>query len=185
MEGVEIFKTMSVVKELTPEGKLTIVFANEGTPDLEGDTFSPGSLYSTGKIAMAQFNHSLALPVGVGELARSGNDVTWSGQLRMSDPVAANHFEQMKAMGPDQEFSFRAFIEEYTRNSETGGFNFYKARVIETSPVLAGAGADTRIVAMKSLEARGVDTSKLLVREGSENAEKTLSPHLIVAAILR
>ena len=145
----QITKT-GILKEATDEGKLTIAFATYGEEDKDRDIFHPGSLYATGKVAMEQFGHGRDLPIGVGEMTQAGKDAVWTGQLDLENEVARNHFRHIKAMGSDQEYSFRAFIEEYTRNADTGGFNFYKARVFEVSPVLVGAGNNTRTLSQKS-----------------------------------
>ena len=62
--------------------------------------------------------------------------------------MAGDTAEHITAMGESQEYSFRAFLEEYTIN-DNGGYNIKKARVVEVSPVMVGAGNDTGTLSIK------------------------------------
>ena len=156
---------MRVIRKADEKGALEIAFCRYGDTDKDGDVFEVGSLYSTGNVLMSQFNHSLDVPVGVGVLGQSGMDRTWAGQMHMASQVALDHLAHIIAMDEDQEYSFRALLEEW-KFGENYGLIIVRARVIEVSPVMVGAGNHTGTLAVKS----GIELHKALGSAGSGSA---------------
>lgn len=149
---MEIKKTGIVtIKEATDEGKMVASFVRYDVHDKDKDVFYKDSLYAEGMVDMAQYNHSNELPVAAGFIKAAGEDMVWEGEFDMTWDVSKAHFNHIKKKGDYQEFSFRAFVEEYTRNDQ-GGMNIHKARVFEVAPVFVGAGNHTGVVSMKSGE---------------------------------
>ena len=162
MEEVKDFTKFGRMKAAGDAGELTITFARYNDVDKDNDVFAMNSLFSSKKnVPMAQYQHSLALPVGVGQLkgVTDEGDVIWDGQLDMANPVAADTFRHVKAMGEDQEFSFRFRAKDYSYN-EHGGITFKSADVYEVSPVMRGSGNHTT-----TLEAKAADETAEVVEE--------------------
>ena len=146
-----VAKKSAMMKATGDNGEIEITIARYGDVDKDGDVFLPGSIFSSKtNIPVAQYQHSLKLPVGVAQYSgiTDEGDVVYKGQIDMENVQGADTFRHIKAMGDDQEYSFRFRSKEYTHN-EHGGMNFVKADVYEVSPVMTGSGNHTGTISAK------------------------------------
>ena len=160
------------LKQADAEGRLIIQFAKYNEADKDDDVFKTGSIFTAGEnIPMAPYNHGRGEPIGVGRVYSVGDDVLWEGQMFLDYPLAAHTFNVIKAMGPDQEYSFRLFPMQYQRNAK-GGLDIASARSTHITPVEIGAGNTTGTRAVKCADCGKIADSG----EQAGDAESRITP---------
>jgi hypothetical protein len=103
-----------------------------------------------------------ALPVGKGKIRQTKSEAVCDGQFFMDTIAGRDTFQVVKALGGSQQWSYGFDIVD----QEDGNFNGRKARFLkrvkvhEVSPVLIGAGVNTRTLAVKSLIDKGYDPNE-------------------------
>jgi len=141
-------------------GTFRAVFATLNVEDSQGDVTLPGA-FGEQKVLISQYNHGswdrgvAALPIGVGRIFEQGNDALIEGEFDMDDPAAVATYKKMRyihAKGRVQEFSYALpEVESFTRDENGHRVRVLKKiRVPEVSPVLMGAGVNTRLLDIKS-----------------------------------
>jgi hypothetical protein len=139
------------------KGQVTAVFATFDTVDSDGDVTLPGAATDGAAVRISAYNHTSwggALPVGKGTIQQTASEIILDGQFFMDLPRAAETFQLVKAMGDLQEWSYGYNPTKYSY----GEFGDPPKRVrfleqldiFEVSPVLLGAGVNTRTLAAKS-----------------------------------
>jgi HK97 family phage prohead protease len=136
------------------EGEFTAVFATLGVKDLDGDVTIPGAFQEGQEVRIARWGHNWGdLPVGKGTIHADEKEAWVEGQFFMDTQGGQEHYKTVKALGDLQEWSYGFDILE----EEPGEVNGEPVRflkrldVFEVSPVLLGAGIDTRTEAIKGL----------------------------------
>lgn len=139
-------------------GEVAAVFSTFDVIDKDGDVTLKGAFTDGAPVAISAYGHQSwkgALPVGKGRIREVGNEAVMEGRFFMDTTHGADTFKTVKAMSEDdnlQEWSYSL----RDVKAEMGDFNgqrvrFLKSiRVHEVSPVLVGAGVDTRTLAVKS-----------------------------------
>lgn len=138
-------------------GTGTAVFATLNKVDLDGDVTLPGA-FGDGQTAKLQPAHDWKAPnMGFAKIRESGNDVIADFSFYLEMQSAKDWHESMKqnfAHGVPQEFSYGFDVVD----REFGTFEgksvrfLKKMRVFEVSPVLLGAGINTRLTDIKSAD---------------------------------
>lgn len=137
------------------KGQVTAVFSTFDKVDKDGDVTVKGAFTDGAPVRISAYQHmswSGALPVGKGVIRVSGDETMLEGQFFLNTNGGRDTFEVVKEMGDLQEWSYGYDV----KKSEFGEFKgervrFLKAlQVHEVSPVLIGAGVDTRTLAAKS-----------------------------------
>jgi len=150
------------LKDLTVDesGKVKAVFATLGVIDHDSDIVMPGATESGTKVRISAYNHSSwggALPVGKGMITEAGNELVFEGQFFLDTSVGADTYKTVKALGELVEWSYGFDIleKEFATDPATGREvrKIKKQKVYEVSPVLLGAGIDTRTLDIKGLGA--------------------------------
>ena len=135
-------------------GKIKLVFGTMGVIDHDGDVTLPGAIGEAQKTRMSAYNHSswgAAKPVGRGVIYESEKDMVYEGGFFMKTIDGLDTYETVKAMGDLQEYSYGFDI----LKASFGKFEDKEVRfleelkIYEVSPVLLGAGIDTRTLAVK------------------------------------
>lgn len=144
------------------KGTIRAVFATLGVIDHDGDMILPGAIKDQ-RVRLSTWGHGSwngglnGLPVGKGRVYENGNDAVFEGTFFLGTTAGRETYETIKAMGDLQEYSF-ALPEMETETRRTDDGREYRAiksvRVPEVSPVLLGAGIDTRTLDIKSLDAK-------------------------------
>lgn len=157
--------------ELKDAGQFVGVFATMNVEDKHGDVTLPGA-FGEQQVLISQYNHGSwgegvnALPIGVGRIYEKGDDAIVEGEFDMADDAAVKTYNKMKyvhSKGRTQEFSY-ALPEIDWEMREVDGHRqrlLKKIRVNEVSPVLMGAGVNTRLLAVKSMLGQNMDTDVL------------------------
>ena len=144
------------------QGTVQAVFATFNTVDHDGDVTLPGAFEDGAKVRISAFGHaswgmsrgasSVPMPpVGKGVIRTTETDAILDGQFFLKTQGGRDTFELVKEMDDLQEWSYGYD----TLDSEPGVFqgqkvNFLKRQLVhEVSPVMIGAGIDTRTLAVK------------------------------------
>jgi HK97 family phage prohead protease len=135
------------------EGKVKAVFATLNVKDSDGDVTLAGAFKSE-PVRISAYNHQSwkgALPVGKGVIVEDGDEVVLEGEFFLETAAGRETFEVVKQLGDLQEWSYGYDVIDSDRGTKDGeNVRFLKEmKVHEVSPVILGAGVDTRTLAVK------------------------------------
>jgi len=167
------------------KGDVSAVFSTFNVRDSDGDVTLPGAFEEGAPVVISSYNHTSwggNRPVGKGKIRTTKSEAILDGQFFMDTVDGRETFEVVKALAESSlgEWSYGFDIEE----SESGQFDgddvqFLKhLKVFEVSPVMRGAGVNTRTLAVKALMEGGMDS-----REASRIVERTVGVSDYKAAI--
>lgn len=166
----KVFKLSQVKLDSNGEGTFEAVFATLDAIDHDGDTYDPGAIGNQ-DVVISQWNHgswgegAKALPIGVGSIFERGNEAIVSGEFDLDDADAEKTHKKLKYLngkGRQVEWSF-ALPEADWRWEDRDGREvrvFTRIEVPEVSPVLLGAGVNTRMTEIKGREGDDVPEEK-------------------------
>jgi len=136
----------------THAGTFEAVFATLNVKDRDGDVITPGALINDGSevLVMAQHRWSDA-PIGKAIVQERGTELVAIGRFFTETTAGEQAYKTAKAVGDLQEWSFGFDIIEAGPGEYDGGQANYlrKLRTFEVSPVMLGAGINTRTTAIK------------------------------------
>jgi len=164
-------KQLSHVEIKSPnEGQVSAVFSTFNVLDSDNDVTLPGAFEDGAEVVISGYQHTSwggALPVGKGRIRTTKSEAIMEGQFFLDTTAGRETFTVVKELGPRQQWSYGFDIEE----AEPGTFNgedvqfLKRLTVFEVSPVLRGAGVNTRtLVAKAALAETALDS------EGAEVA---------------
>ncbi len=139
------------------KGLVTAVFATFNVKDSDGDVTVPGAFEDGADVVISAYGHKSwdgALPVGVGTIRTTKTDALLDGQFFLDTAAGSDTFVAVKRLSERKlgqwsygydpvKFSFGEHEGERVRFLE-------QQKVHEVSPVLLGAGVNTRTLAAKS-----------------------------------
>lgn len=183
------------VKSLEDEGTVRFVVATLNEVDKDGDVTLPG-FFGKQHMVMVPVHDWNHVPIGKGFVSEEGNEAIAEVKLNLDIPAARDWHSALKfdmANPPAlQEYSYGYTVLE--GGSEYGDFKgrrvrYLKARpdgtagviVHETSPVLLGAGGNTRTLGVKNAPQRFADEGQAVVaavRAFSERAADVMAKRL-------
>ena len=164
------------------DGKMGVkaVFATLGVVDKHGDVILPGAIGKQDVILSAYGHNSWGnmfggvaeAPIGKGKTYEEDNEAIFDGEL-FSTSASKDMYVILKELGENQEWSFSLHNVEYriVENYEDSGKTVYELESIdvhEVSPVLMGAGINTRTLQVKSLH----DLRSLYTDDDDKDYEK-------------
>lgn len=137
------------------KGEVTAIFATFNKRDSDGDVTPPGAFDEGAPALISAFGHQTwggALPVGKGTITSTKTEAVFNGQFFMDTTHGLDTFRTVKATGDLQEWSYGYDPVEYSFGEHDGERVRFlnKLKVFEVSPVLRGAGVDTRTLSAKS-----------------------------------
>ena len=144
------------IKQLEGDGTGSAVFATLNVVDKDGDVTLPGAFGKQTVVIVPTHNWS-SVPLGKGTTREAGDEAIVDFKLNLDSPTAKEWHSALKfdlAEGQQkQEWSYGFDILEESRGEFEGEqVRFLKSlRVHEASPVLVGAGVNTRTLALNSL----------------------------------
>lgn len=156
------------------KGIVEAVIAKLGVKDKDDDFTLPGA-FGDQTVLVSSYGHGSwmgEMPVGKGKITEKGDEAVAEMRFFMSTTHGRDHFEVVKHAGELQEWSYGfgpPETGEVTEELRQIGVRrvLKKVKVDEVSPVLKGAGVDTRTLVVKSIET------------GKENGEeKTMKTEL-------
>lgn len=137
-------------------GEVTAVFSTLGVVDSDRDVTREGAFTDGAKVAISAYGHASwggSLPVGKGVVHVRGDEAVLDGAFFMNTQAGRETFETVKALAEDGlgEWSYGFDIDEYAFGEHDGQRVRFLDRVTvhEVSPVLLGAGVNTRTLAAK------------------------------------
>lgn len=142
------------------KGLIKAVIATLGVVDKDEDVITADAIKSGAKVTMSCYGHDAVygnLPAGKGALSIDGNSVVFDGKAFLSTSGGRDAFEVLKEMGADQEWSFGfkvmgSEVPDDAWKKKGARRMLTKLDCFEVSPVLRGAGVNTRTLAVKSEE---------------------------------
>lgn len=147
------------VKEMTiaDTGKVRAVFATLGVVDNQGDIIMPGAIEQGKAVRISAYNHASwgnSMPVGKGTISELGNELVFDGQFFLDTDGGAETYKTVKNLGDLAEWSFGFDVLEksYEVIEGTERRKLLKLDTYEVSPVLLGAGINTRTLDIKSAD---------------------------------
>lgn len=143
-------------------GLVEAVFATYGVVDLDGDLTVKGALPIGAPVVISAYghgSHSGKLPVGKGVIVEQGDDAILKGEFFMDTSDGRDTFAVVKSLSEDdlQEWSYSLQdieAERVTIDGQKVRKITKVAKVKEVSPVLIGAGVNTRTLATKGAESK-------------------------------
>lgn len=149
-------------------GEFSAVFSTFDVVDSDGDVTHPGAFEDGADVLVSSYGHASwqgALPVGKGRIRQTKSEAICDGRFFMDTTHGRDTFQVVKALGGAQQWSYGFDVLDF----EDGQFDGRKARFLkrlkvhEVSPVLIGAGVNTRTLAVKAVKAlidSGYDASE-------------------------
>lgn len=146
------------------KGQVSAVFSTFNVVDSDGDVTMPGAFTDGEEVLISSYGHTSwqgALPVGKGTIRATKSEAILDGQFFMDTTAGRDTFAVVKALAGAQQWSY-GFD---TLDSEPGQHDgrdvkfLKRLKVHEVSPVLIGAGVNTRTLAVKALTEHGYDPS--------------------------
>lgn len=139
-------------------GSFTAKFATLNVIDKDGDVTLDGAIPDGKEILISSYMHGSwmdGLPVGKGVIRVVGDDVLVDGEFNLNTETGKDHYETIKFAPELQEWSYGFAVKALDEESEWNDNPkvnrvFKELDVFEVSPVLRGAGVDTRLLAIKS-----------------------------------
>jgi hypothetical protein len=140
------------------KGTVSAVFSTLNVVDKDGDVTVSGAFKDGADVVISAYGHQSwegKLPVGTGRIKTTGAEAILDGQFLMDTQHGADTFRTVKALAEkglgDWSYGFTV------KDSETGEVDGRKVRILkaldvtEVSPVLVGAGVNTRTLEVKGL----------------------------------
>ncbi|MFF5445486.1 HK97 family phage prohead protease [Streptomyces sp. NPDC012888] len=139
------------------KGTVKAVFSTFDVIDHDGDVTAPGAIEDGALVRISAYGHASwggALPVGKGVVRIKGSEAILEGQFFMDTTHGRDTFETVKQLSEDglQEWSYGFDVldaEPVERDGRSVRL-LKRLKVHEVSPVLLGAGINTRTLAAKS-----------------------------------
>lgn len=137
------------------KGQVTAVFATFNVKDKDGDVTIPGAFQDGAEVVISSYQHTTwngALPVGKGVIRTTKTEALVDAQFFMDTTAGRDTFAVIKALGPRQQWSYGFDTLDSDRGTFQGeDVQFLKKMLVhEVSPVLVGAGVNTRTLAAKA-----------------------------------
>lgn len=158
-------KSLSRVEiKAADRGQVSAVFATFNVKDSDGDVTLPGAFSDGASVVVSAYNHGSwggTLPVGSGKIRTTKSEAILDAEFFMDTPDGKNTFTIVKALSERGlgDWSYGYHVLEGERGTFDGeDVQFLKRLdVFEVSPVLKGAGVNTRTLATKALVEAGMD----------------------------
>jgi hypothetical protein len=141
------------------KGEVSAVFATFNVKDKDGDVTLPGAFEDGAEVIVSSYQHTSwqgALPVGQGRIRTTKTEAILDAKFFMDTTSGRDTFAVIKALGPRQQWSYGFDTLEADRGKFQGEeVQFLKKMLVhEVSPVLVGAGVNTRTLAAKAAKDR-------------------------------
>ncbi len=149
---IKTFRSPLVAKADGEPGEFRAVFSTFNVKDHDGDVTLPGAFTDGQKVRISYWGHRWAdLPVGRGEIHSDEKEAWVDGRFFLDTEAGKETYQTVKNLGELQEWSYGFDILERSEGEYDGDQVQFLRRldVHEVSPVMLGAGIDTRTTAIK------------------------------------
>lgn len=143
-------------KQLNDKGEGIAVISTMNVVDKDGDVVQSGAFGNGQTVPMVPAHNWQHVPIGKGRIREEGNEALFPFKLNMKLGIARAWHEALKfdleTPPARQEWSYSfSLLDSGFGEHEGQRVRFLKSlRVLEVSPVLVGAGVNTRTLALKS-----------------------------------
>lgn len=158
-------------------GEIAAVFSTLDVIDADGDVTLKGAFDDGAPAAISAYGHQSwkgQLPVGKGLIRETSTEGIFEGRFFMDTQAGADTFTVVKELsaddGPGQEWSYGLLNVQSEMGTKDGRRVRFlkKITVPEVSPVLKGAGIDTRTIEAKGLKQPNSEVQARLRNAGRE-----------------
>lgn len=137
------------------QGLVRAVFSTFNVVDLHGDVTEPGAFEDGAEVVISAWNHGSwgdKHTAGKGTIRTSDTEAWLEGRYDLATEQGRKEFEHVRSLGSSAEWSYGFDVKEAEEGERDGKRVrvLRKLHVIEVSPVLRGAGIDTRTLAVKA-----------------------------------
>lgn len=136
-------------------GSVSAVFSTFDVIDHDQDVTVPGAFEENAPVRIAAWNHGWnQLPVGRGLIHSTEIEARMDGRFFLDTLAGKEHYLTVKALGDLQEWSYSFDILDSEFGEKDGQRVCFlrRLKVHEVSPVMLGAGIDTRTLDIKGLK---------------------------------
>jgi len=145
------------------KGEVTAVFSTFNVVDKDGDVTLPGAIPDGAEVVISSYGHTShggVLPVGKGVIRTTDTEAMLHGQFFLDTTAGRETFEVVKQLGPLQEWSYSLNdVKSHLGEFDGKHVQFLESIFVkEVSPVLIGAGENTRTLAVKAAKNRDAET---------------------------
>jgi len=151
-------QAFSEVKELNDQGEGSLVFATLNKPDKSNDVLLPGAIGE--QIVPMIASHSWdTVPIGKARLYESGNEARADFALNLQTKLGRNWYSSIR-FDLDNPPALQQYSYAFDADTDFGEMEGQRVRFLrrvkvhEVSPVLLGAGINTRTLSLKEERAR-------------------------------
>ena len=172
------------LKQDGEDGEVSAQFSVFNAVDKDGDD-TPRGAFGKQDIRIAAWGHNWGVnAVGRGAIRETRDAAVMDGKFFLDTTGGLDAYRTVKGLGELQEWSYGYDVDEYSLRQPKDGENtprydgmvrvLHKLTVHEVSPVMIGAGTDTRTLRLKGLQATGALLLLRKVREGAELSESEI-----------
>jgi len=144
-------------KEGGQPGEFSAVFSTFNVIDHDRDVTLPGAFEEGAPVRIAAWSHGWSqLPVGRGIIHQTETEARVDGRFFLDTDTGKEHYQTVKNLGDLQEwsYSFDILASEYGKQEGQRVQFLQRLEVHEVSPVMLGAGIDTRTLDIKADRSR-------------------------------
>jgi HK97 family phage prohead protease len=166
---------MTIELKADQVGEFVATFATLNVIDKDGDVTVPGAFQNDAPVRISAWSHNWgALPVGKGVIHADEERAWVDGEFFLQTAQGKETYETVKALGGLQEWSYGFDITDQSFGKFDGqDVRFLRGlEVHEVSPVMIGAGVDTRTDRIK-----GMKDEKRGARNSARDAEHLQAAH--------
>lgn len=152
-------KSVQVEIKDAEKGQIEAVFSTFNAIDADGDVTAPGAFEDGAEVVISAYGHSSwmgELPVGKGTIKQTKEDARLVGQFFLDTANGKEHFAVIKQLGKKQQWSYgydvkgTGSVDDLPKALRAAERVLTKLHVYEVSPVLVGAGVETRTETVKA-----------------------------------
>lgn len=162
------------------KGEVTAVFATFGVKDSDGDVTIAGAFEDGADVVISAYQHTSwggALPVGAGKIRTTKTEAILDGQFFMDTKAGADTFTVVKELAARRlgEWSYGYDPVKHSFGEHEGERVRFleQQKVHEVSPVLLGAGVNTRTLAAKGASMRFPEQCRSVLADVAALRERT------------
>jgi len=171
-------KSLRVEIKDEAKGQVRAVFSTFNKIDSHGDVTPAGAFTDGEEMPISAYGHASwegALPVGKGTIRQTQREAIFEGQFFMETQAGRDTFTTVKELGSLGQWSYGYDAIEYSFGEHDGQRVRFlnKLKVHEVSPVLIGAGVNTRTLAAKSGAGAPVKAGRAIAPHESETTSRS------------
>jgi hypothetical protein len=142
------------------KGEVSAVFSTFNVIDKDGDVTLPGAFTDGAEVVISSYGHTSwggMLPVGTGTIRTTDTEAVLDGKFFLDTTAGKDTFQVVKQLAGRQQWSYGYDVDDSAPGVHEGqDVRLLKRMTVhEVSPVLVGAGVNTRTLATKGLVGSG------------------------------